>query len=158
MKYTPFILLVFLMAIIPSVSAEVNNATIVTTVINTPYLDMTIWVFIVLLGLGFMILSNITTKDQNNALWALISPFFMWPSAYFATMIQTMSYVPVADANNIVHITIQQTVFHPEWLAIVLGIISLFSTINVYYILTKKPFERESRDNIYGGSRKIDSE
>lgn len=133
-----FLIAAVALLMIPA-SAAVTNATIETTVISTVYLDFNIWIFITLLGFGFLILSNIVdVKRHNAALWALIAPFFMWPAAYFAGMIQTMSYVPTVDQYGMIHIVIQQTVFNIPWLQIVLGIMALFTTINFFYIITKK--------------------
>ena len=138
------IIIAWLLFILP-VSAATANSTIVTTIIDTPYLDYSIWLLILLLGLGFLILSNIAQPNQGSALWALIAPFFLWSAAYFSLMIQTMSYVPTIGTDGLVYITIQQTVYHPEWLALVLGIISILSTINVFYILTKKAIQKPTR-------------
>ena len=126
--------------------ADIQNASISTTIIDTPYLDFNIWLLITLLGLGLLILSNITSKEQNSALWAVLCPFFTFPAMRFALMIQTMSYVPFVDSSNVVHISIQQTVFHPEWLAFILGVVFIISLVNIWYILTKKPVERQERD------------
>lgn len=133
--------------------AGIENTTITTTIINTQYLDLTIWILIVLLGFGFLILSNIRASwNANAALWALISPFFLFPAAYFSLQIQTMSYVPTLDASGAIHVAIQQTVYHPEWLALVLAIMFILSVINLFYILTRKAVEKPSRKELDVGS------
>jgi hypothetical protein len=144
-KLVFFLLLLFL---IQPVLADVGNTSITTTIIDTQYLDLEIWTLIVLLGLGFLILSNVRAEwNTNAALWAIIAPFFLFPSAYFSLQIQTMSYVATVDSLGQVRVAIQQTVYHPEWLAIVLAIIFIFSIINIFYILTRnavvKPTRRE---------------
>lgn len=142
-----------LASLVQPVFAGIDNTTISTTIINTQYLDLTIWILIVLLGFGFLILSNIRAEwNANAALWAIISPFFLFPSAYFALQIQTMSYVPTVDSGGAVHVAIQQTVYHPEWLALVLAIMFLFSIINIFYILTRKAVVKPSRRELDTGA------
>lgn len=144
---------VMLAALVQPVFAGIDNTTISTTIIDTQYLDLTIWILIVLLGFGFLILSNIRTEWNANAasLWAVISPFFMFPAAYFALQIQTMSYVPTVDSDGAVHVAIQQTVYHPEWLALVLAIMFIFSIINFFYILTRKAVVKPTRRELDTG-------
>jgi len=153
MKQKLILLVVMLAALVQPVFAGIENTTITTTIINTQYLDLTIWILIVLLGFGFLILSNIHASwNANAALWALISPFFLFPAAYFSLQIQTMSYVPTLDADGAIHVAIQQTVYHPEWLALVLAIMFILSVINLFYILTRKAVEKPSRKELDTGS------
>lgn len=149
MKQKLILLVALVLALIQPVFAGIDNTTITTTIIDTQYLDLTIWILIVLLGFGFLILSNIRAEwNKNAALWAIISPFFLFPSAYFALQIQTMSYVPTVDGAGEVHVAIQQTVYHPEWLALVIAIMFIFSVINIFYILTRKPVEKPTRKEL----------
>jgi hypothetical protein len=142
-----------LAALVQPVFAGIDNTTISTTIINTQYLDLTIWILIVLLGFGFLILSNIRAEwNANAALWAIIAPFFLFPSAYFALQIQTMSYVPTVDSGGAVHVAIQQTVYHPEWLALVLAIMFIFSVINVFVIVTRKAVIKPTRKELDTGT------
>jgi hypothetical protein len=50
-----------------------------------------------------------------------------------------------------VHVAIQQTVYHPEWLALVLGIMFLFSILNIFYILTRKAVVKPTRKELDTG-------
>jgi hypothetical protein len=154
MKQKLILLIALVAALVQPVFAGIDNTTISTTIINTQYLDLTIWILIVLLGFGFLILSNIRAQwnsQSSQALWALIAPFFLFPAAYFTLQIQTMSYVPTLDAEGAVHVAIQQTVYHPEWLALVLGIMFLFSIINFFYIITRKAVVKPSRSELTTG-------
>jgi len=145
--------LIPLLLLIQSVSAVPTNATISTTIIDTQYLDLEIWMLIVLLGFGFLILSNVRAEWNSNApLWALISPFFLFPAAYFTLQIQTMSYIASMDSSGVIHMVIQQTVYHPEWLAIVLGIMFILSVINLFYILTRKAVVKPTRKELDTGA------
>ena len=152
MKQKLILLAALVASLVQPVFAGIDNTTISTTIINTQYLDLQIWLLIVLLGFGFLILSNIRTEwNANAALWAIIAPFFLFPAAYFSLQIQTMSYVPTVDAAGAVHVAIQQTVYHPEWLALVLAIMFLFSIINIFYILTRKAVVKPSRRELDTG-------
>lgn len=153
MKQKLILLVALLASLVQPVFAGIDNTTISTTIINTQYLDLTIWILIVLLGFGFLILSNIHAEwNANAALWAIIAPFFLFPAAYFTLQIQTMSYVPTVDGAGEVHVAIQQTVYHPEWLALVLGIMFLFSIINIFYILTRKAVVKPTRKELDTGA------
>jgi len=153
MKQKLILLGLLVLALVQPVFAGIDNTTISTTIINTQYLDLTIWILIVLLGFGFLILSNIRVDwNANAALWAIIAPFFLFPAAYFALQIQTMSYVPTVDGAGAVHVAIQQTVYHPEWLAIVLGIMFILSVINLFYILTRKAVVKPTRKELDMGA------
>jgi hypothetical protein len=138
-KVIGILLLLFL---IPPVMAvdSVN-----TSIVNTPYIDINIWYFITIMGLLLMFISNITTKEQNAPLWALLAIFFTFPSAYFANMLSRTTIAQSTASDGSVSVAIQQTVFHPEWLNVILGIVFVFSFINVWYILTKKPIEKPTR-------------
>ena len=153
MKSKLILLAALVLALVQPVFAGIDNTTISTTIINTQYLDLTIWILIVLLGFGFLILSNIQTEwNKNAALWAIIAPFFLFPAAYFSLQIQTMSYVPTVDSDGVIHVAIQQTVYHPEWLALVLGIMFILSVINIFYILTRKAVVKPSRKELDTGA------
>jgi len=148
-----YLVIPVLLWIISAVSATLENTTMQTTIVDSPYLDINIWMLITLLGLGFMILSNFAKPEQNSALWAIIAPFFLGASAYFTLQLQYMAFVPVADSSNQVHIFGEIVVFHPIWFALVMGIVFIFSCINLFYILTKKPIEKPGREEIYGGKQ-----
>jgi len=142
-----------LLLLVQPAYAALNTTSISTTIIDTQYLDLEIWMLIVLLGFGFLILSNVRADWNSNApLWAIIAPFFLFPAAYFTLQIQTMSYVATVDAQGVVRVAIQQTVYHPEWLAIVLGIMFILSVINLFYILTRKAVVKPTRKELDTGA------
>jgi hypothetical protein len=120
-----------------------------TSVIETSYLSLDIWIWLVLFGFGFMILSNMTTPEQNNVLWALIAPFFMFPAAYFASMLQEVTKVSNFNTtSNMTDFSISISVYHIDWLAYLLGLMFIFSFINVLYIATKKPIEKPTQNEL----------
>ncbi|MDD2246339.1 MAG: hypothetical protein PHC39_04575 [Proteiniphilum sp.] len=123
------------------------NTTINTAVVSSPYVDINIWYFITAIGLLLFLISNITTKEQNNSLWAVLCPFFTFPSMYFA-LNYCVTDVQQTWVNNTQQVMIQQTVYHPEWLAFVFGVIFICSIINIWYVVTKEPIERQKKDNI----------
>ena len=142
-----FLLSLALLTLLQPVSAI--NSTINTSIVNSPYLSVNLWVFITCIGLFFMVLSNLTSPEQNNSLWALIAPFFIFASAYFALMMQTTTITQNIDTSGLVTVAIQQTVYHPEWLAAIMGIVFLCSIVNVWFVMTRKPIERPTQDEIF---------
>ena len=119
--------------------------TVSTSVVDSPYIDINIWYFITFMGLLLMFISNITTKEQNAPLWALIAIFFTFPSAYFANMLSRTTIAQSVASDGSVSVAIQQTVFHPEWLSYLLGIIFVLSFLNIWYIWTRNPIEKPTR-------------
>ena len=119
-------------------------------IVNTPYLDVEVWKLITLLGLGFLILSNLTTKEQNNVLWALIAPFFLFPSAWFALQLNSPRFTAYVVDNSTVRLQTTNIIFHPEWLAFVMGVIWVLSLINLWMIFIKKPMERTTKQEFMG--------
>jgi hypothetical protein len=107
-----------LLLVLPA-SADLNNTVIQTTVVSTPYLDTTIWILVTLLGLGFLILSNLAKPDQNPALWAIIAPFFIGPASYFSLQVGSTAFVPYLDDSMVMHVSIEEVAFHIEWMAVV---------------------------------------
>lgn len=123
-------------------------------VVNTPYIDFSIWVLITLIGLGFLILSRIDNnrvdgRPQNSVLWSLIAPFFLFPSAYFSLMLR-QSQLVVTNTSETISVQSVNIITHPEWLAVVMFIIAIFSVINFFYYLTYKPIEKPTRQDLYG--------
>jgi hypothetical protein len=137
--------LLFLLLIISPVIAVDS---VKTSIVSTPYIDISIWYFITIMGLLLMFVSNITSKEQNAPLWALLAIFFTFPSAYFANMLSRTTIAQSTASDGTVSVAIQQTVFHPEWLNVILGIVFVLSFINVWYIWTKKPIEKPTRQEI----------
>ena len=135
MKSKHLLLLLILLACITFASAAEVNVTVDTPVVNTPYISEGLWIMITLLGLGFMILANITVKNTGAAIWALISPFFMIASAYFASNIEHVEVTTVYDsATGTFNVLSQHFVYHVDWFAQIMGIMFVLSFINMWYI------------------------
>ena len=120
------------------------NTTISTIIVNTPYLEYNIWVWLLLLGFGFLILSHLTNKDQMNSLWAMIAPPFLITAAYFANMI-AITQTDVTFVNSTPIVAINTVVTPQSWLAYFLGIWFVASLISMFYIWTKKPIEKTDK-------------
>lgn len=119
-------------------------------VVNTPYLDTNLWILITLLGLGFLILSNIAGKDQAATLWAIIAPLFLLPSAYFCTMMSTASTAVNYYGINQTFVQRINIITHPEWLALVMGVIFIISLVNIWMVATKNPIEKTKKEEFMG--------
>lgn len=118
-------------------------------VISTPYLEFNLWVFITLLGLFFLILSNFTKPDQAPKLWAIIAPLFIGPSAYFALMLRKTTVVTYTSATDI-HASAVNVITHPEWLCVVMSIILVISFVNIWMQLSKQPMEKSKKEEVVG--------
>ena len=118
-------------------------------VINTPYLDFNLWILITLIGLGFLVFSRWEKNPQNAVLWSLIAPFFLFPSAYFSLMLRQTKLIVDSTTEGVSAQSVN-IITHPEWLAVVMFIIAIFSVINFFYYLTYKPIEKPTRQDIYG--------
>jgi len=145
-------LIALLLLIIPCSAYSSINVTVDTNVVNSPYLDVWIWVIIVVLGIFFLVLSNLTTKDTGAPLWAIIAPFFTFASAYFSTKLQYINSEIFYDAStNTYRVITEHFVYHLDWIAIgLLGAVFILSFINMWFILTKKPVEKPQRQEILG--------
>ena len=146
-------LLIAILLLVGTCSAYSSvNVTADTTVVNSPYLEVGIWVIIVGLGVFFFVLSNITTKETGAPIWALLAPFFTFASAYFSTKLQYIMATTYYDTSaNTYRVITEHFVYHLDWIATcLLGILFIFSFINMWYILTKAPVERPNRKEIYG--------
>lgn len=144
--------LIALMLLIVPCGASSVDVTVNTSVINSNYLEIGIWIIILLLGVFFLVASNITTKETGAPLWALIAPFFTFAAAYFSTMLQyiqvTTYYDSTADTYRVVT---EHFIYHLDWMATgLLGLLFVFSFVNMWYILTKKPIERPTRNEMFG--------
>ena len=140
-KVIGILLLLFLIS--PVIAADTVN----TSIVSSPYIDINIFFFIVILALLFLFISNVTTPEQNAPLWALIALFFAFPAAYFANMISRTTIAQTTASDGTLSVAIQQTVFHPEWLSYLLGLIFIISLVNVFYIWTKKPIEKPKSED-----------
>jgi len=123
-----------------------------TSVIDTAYLDINIWYFITALGIGLIVLSNRVKTQPENALYAWLAIPFTLVSAYYSIRLQYTTTKVIEDMSGLVsinnttipalHIHTVNTVYHPEVLGILMGIVFLVAFINAIYITTKKPIER----------------
>ena len=148
-----FLLLILLIILVGTVSAVNTNVsvTVDTTVVNSPYLDVNVWELILLLGLVTMFLSHIPGWDKTNPIWACLSPFFTFTALWFSNSIQ---YVHVNDyynnATGNYNIVLEHFIYHLDWIAVgLLGVVFVFSCINVAYVLSGKSITKPSRDEIY---------
>ena len=115
-----------------------TNATVNTNVVDTPYLDVNIWYFLVA-ATGFMLfLSNITNVEQGAPLWAMLAPIFGFPAMYYSSMLSKTTVAQYVNYDGSSAVYIQQTVFHPEFITFVAGIIFAISIVNMFYIWTKR--------------------
>jgi hypothetical protein len=125
------------------------NSTINTIIVSSPYIDINLWYFIAAIALLLLFISNITTKDQNSALWAVLCPWFSFASMYFALFLSTTTTTQLL-LNATWQVQVNQTVTHPEWLAFLFGIVFLASMVNVWWILSGKDkvIEKQKQDTI----------
>ena len=165
MSLSKYLLMALVIAALVSpvlADAEVDNSTIYQSssdsILSTPFVDFNLWILITLLGLGFLILSNITKPDQNPALWAIISPLFLFPSAYFSLMLRQSFVVSTlvdegtgVGAIDEIHVHISNLMTHPEWLCVIMSIITILSFVNIWFIITKKPIEKTKKEEFVGG-------
>lgn len=152
MKWLYLIALVLLIAPCSAYGTYGVNVTSDTTVVSSSFLDIYIWALILVIGIFFLVLSNITTKDTGAPLWALLSPFFLFAAAYFSSMLQRVEVIMCFNSNTgRYEILIENLVYHLDWIAIGLfGVLFIFSFINMWYVLTKNPVEKPNRKEIYG--------
>ena len=150
MKPTYLVLGIALIALLLApVSALEENATIytgeTTIVTDSNYLDINIWYFLTSIGAILIVLSNRVKSEPENALYAWSAIPFLLISARYALMLQTTDTYSVFDTSTSqIHIQIVKTVQHPEWVAILMGIVFLIAIVNAFYISTKKTVERPS--------------
>ena len=149
LKQLGFLILILLMV------GNVSAVTVDTTIVNSTYLDVTIWMMILLLGLICMFLSHIPNWDKTNPIWACLSPFFTFAALWFSTSLQYTNAVVFSNDS----IVLQHYIYHLDWMAVgLLGIVFIFSCLNVAYVLSgnsiKKPGkeEIETRQNKYSES------
>lgn len=157
MKKTYGILLILLVTFLLSpVSAYTAQATpptvystVDTTIVNSPYLDVNIWILILLLGVLFFIMSRTPYFDNGTrAVWALLCPFFTLGAAYFSSMLQYTSTTTFYNQTaNTVQVISEHFIYHLDWLAVgLLGILFIFSFINAWAVLMEKPVEKPTKE------------
>jgi len=153
MKLIPLLLLSILL--IPIVSAASVNTSVDTNVIDSTFLDVDIWVLITVSGWALFVLSQLTTRDTGNAIWACLCPFFTFASAWFSVFLQrTQVDISYDSVNGVYNVLSEHFVFHLDWLAVGLfGIIFIFSVLNwIHVIFVKREGKKEfaSKEDIYG--------
>ena len=126
-----------------------------TTIVNSTYLNVDIWMLILVIGLTCMFISHIPNWDKSAPIWACLSPFFTFAALWFSTSLQYTNTVVLSD-NSII---LEHYIYHLDWMAVgLLGIVFIFSCLNVAYVLSgnsiKKPGkeEIETRQNKYSES------
>jgi hypothetical protein len=156
MKYINVIFL-FSLAIaifIPVVSATVNTS-VDTNVIDSTYLDVDIWMLLTVCGWVLFAVSQLTTRQTGNAIWASLCPFFTFASAWFSVFLQRTHVEIFYDSTTgVYNVLSEHFIFHLDWIAVGLfGIIFIFSAINwMHIIFAKREGTKEvaSREDIYG--------
>ena len=160
MKWLYLIALVLLISPCSAYGTTGVNVTSDTTVVSSNFLDIYIWALILIVGIFFLVLSNLTSKETGAPIWALLSPFFLFSAAYFSSMLQRVEVIMCFNSNTGQYeILIENFIYHLDWIAVGLfGILFIFSFINMWYILTKKPLERTKRSDLYGDRTSSDTE
>lgn len=137
-------------------SSNTTNVTVDTTVINTPYLDVTIWILMLLLGIMFLVLSHIPSMDRSSAIWAVLAPFFTFTATFFSRTLQYTNTEIFYDSGTYKVVT-EYSIYHLDWLAVgVLGVLFLFSFINVFYVASRKPITKPQAKEVYGVPKEED--
>jgi hypothetical protein len=147
--------IVFLLALIIPVASATVNATVDTNVIDSTYLDVDIWMLITVAGWLLFALSQLTTRQTGNAIWASLCPFFTFASAWFSVFLQrTQIEINYDSTSGVYNVLSEHFVYHLDWLAVgVFGIIFIFSAINwMHVVFAKREGAKEvtSREDIYG--------
>lgn len=148
-------ILLSMMILFPTIVSGSVNASVDTNVIDSTFLDVDIWVLITVSGWALFVLSQLTTRDTGNAIWACLCPFFTFASAWFSVFLQrTQVDISYNSVNGVYNILSEHFVFHLDWLAVGLfGIIFIFSVLNlIHVIFVKREGKKEiaSREDIYG--------
>jgi len=147
--------IIFLLALIIPVASATVNATVDTNVIDSTYLDVDIWMLITVAGWLLFALSQLTTRQTGNAIWASLCPFFTFASAWFSVFLQrTQIEINYDSTSGVYNVLSEHFVYHLDWLAVgVFGIIFIFSAINwMHVVFAKREGTKEitSREDIYG--------
>lgn len=122
-------------------------------VMSTPFIDFSLWVFITLLGVGFLILSNICKEEQAPKLWAILSPLFFGPSTYFTLFLRKTVVTTYFNSSSELHVNAVNVITHPEWLCVLMAIITVISCVNLWMALSKKPIEKTRKEEFLGDQR-----
>lgn len=139
-----FLFIISLILIVGISSAA--NITVDTTVVNSTYLDAGIWMLIFIIGLICMFLSHIPGWDKSNPIWACLAPFFTFAAAWFSTSLQYTNTILLSDDSVI----LEHYIYHLDWMAIgLLGVVFIFSCLNVVYVLSGRSVQKSTRDEIY---------
>ncbi len=147
--------IIFLLALIIPVTSATVNATVDTNVIDSTYLDVDIWMLITVAGWLLFALSQLTTRQTGNAIWASLCPFFTFASAWFSVFLQrTQIEINYDSTSGVYNVLSEHFVYHLDWLAVgIFGIIFIFSAINwMHVVFAKREGTKEvtSREDIYG--------
>jgi hypothetical protein len=129
-----------------AISSNVNVSAD-TTVVNATGLDIGLWYFITIIGIALFVLSHVTPVE-SAPIWAILSPFFTFASMYFSTQLQYTYVTTYFDSTTSFYYTALQTfTYHMDWAAVgVLGVMFVFSFLNMWYILTRNPVERPGKN------------
>ena len=131
-----------------NITLSTINAQSILDISNNQYVPVPVYVLLVLLAFGFLIISNLLSREQNAALYAILSPVFFALSAWFSVQLNyiTTGIEPIVNNNTITEINVvtANVVYHPEWLAYLMIVMFLIAVINAFYIFTKKPIETQT--------------
>jgi hypothetical protein len=131
-----------------NITLSTINAQSILDISNNQYVPIPVYVLLVLLAFGFLIISNLLNREQNAALYAILSPVFFALSAWFSVQLNyiTTGIEPIVTNNTITEINVvtANVIYHPEWLAYLMIVMFLVAVINAFYIFTKKPIETQT--------------
>ncbi len=148
--------LLFIISLILIVGvSSAATVTVDTTVVNSTYLNVEIWMMIFIIGLVCMFLSHIPGWDKSNPIWACLSPFFTLAAAWFSTSLQYTNTILLSD-NTII---LEHYIYHLDWAAVgLLGIVFIFSCLNVAYVLSGRSVQKAGREEIHTRNNAISDE
>lgn len=118
-------------------------------VVTSPYVNENLWFIITILGLIFLVLSNIVAKDQNPVLWAIISPILLFWSLWTSSGISS-TYLISNFGTTEAHVNAVNIVAPQTGLTIIMGIIFILAAVNLWYCATNKPMEKTPQAEFTG--------
>jgi hypothetical protein len=146
------LLLFLLILLVCNVSAANANVSVMvdTTIVNSTFLDVNIWMLILIIGLVCMFLSHIPGWDKSNPIWACLSPFFTFAAAWFSTSLQYTYTNAFNLGDGTYGMILEHNIYHLDWIATgLLGIVFIFSCLNVAYVLSGRSIQKPNRDEIH---------
>jgi hypothetical protein len=151
------VVLGLLVGIAGAANANVSVA-VDTTVVNSTFLDVNIWMLILVIGLITMFLSHIPNWDKTNPIWACLSPFFTFTALWFSTSLQYTYTNAFNLGGGTYGMILEHNIYHLDWIAVgLLGVVFIFSCLNVAYVLSGRSVQKPSRDEIYTKSARNES-